>query len=90
MPKAANTFQDRVVAVVRGIPRGETLSYAQVAYRAGSPGAARAVGNIMKSNRDPETPCHRVIKSDGTLGGYNGNLGKKEDLLLAEGVTVRR
>jgi O-6-methylguanine DNA methyltransferase len=78
-------FQRRVLAVVRAIPRGEVLSYAQVAYRAGRPGAARAVGTLMKQNRDPDVPCHRVIKSDGTLGGYNGNLGEKEQLLREEG-----
>ena len=82
-------FQKKVVEMVRAIPRGETMSYAQVAYRAGSPGAARAVGNIMQSNRILEIPCHRVIKSDGTLGGYNGNLGEKRKLLEAEGVEVK-
>ena len=83
-------FQQRVIEVVRAIPRGETMSYAQVAYRAGRPRAARAVGTIMKANRNPDVPCHRVIKSDGTLGGYNGNLGRKRELLLAEGVEIAR
>lgn len=81
-------FQENVIRVVRAIPSGETMSYAQVAYRAGRPGAARAVGNMMKANRNPDVPCHRVIKSDGTLGGYNGNLGKKRDLLVAEGALM--
>ena len=83
-----SVFTVRVVEVVRGIPRGETMSYAQVAYRAGRSGAARAVGMIMRQNRDANTPCHRVIKSDGTLGGYNGNLGEKAALLGAEGVLL--
>lgn len=58
------TFADRVRDVVRNIPRGEVLTYAEVAAAAGSPGAARAVGNIMKGNHDPEVPCHRVVRSD--------------------------
>jgi len=65
------TFRERVLNVVRKIPRGKTLSYKQVAILAGSPGAARAVGNIMKTNFDSDIPCHRVIRSDGKLGGYN-------------------
>lgn len=78
-------FRERVLSVVKGIPKGETLSYGQVASLAGAPGAARAVGNIMANNFDEEVPCHRVIKADGSLGGYNGNLGEKEALLRKEG-----
>ena len=81
-------FQNKVVAWVRQIPRGKVASYAAVAAAAGSPGAARAVGSIMKANRDKTVPCHRVICSDGRLGGYNGNFGTKIDLLLAEGIVV--
>ena len=79
------SFKDRVRAVVRDIPRGKTLSYKEVALRAGVPNAARAVGTIMASNDDVTVPCHRVIKSDGTLGGYNGLRGEKERLLKEEG-----
>lgn len=61
------------------------MSYGQVAAAAGSPGAARAVGTIMANNADPAIPCHRVIKADGTPGGYNGLRGEKERLLRAEG-----
>jgi len=82
-------FQSRVIEVVRRIPRGEVRSYGQVAGLAGRPGAARAVGTLMRKNRDPSVPCHRVIKSDGTLGGYNGNLGEKRDLLESEGVRLK-
>lgn len=78
------TFRERVLLVVASIPEGETLSYGEVARRAGSPGAARAVGNIMKRNTDKTIPCHRVIKSDGSLGGYNGLRGEKERLLARE------
>ncbi|NTW14619.1 MAG: MGMT family protein [Candidatus Moranbacteria bacterium] len=61
-------FHERVYKIVRGIPRGMTLSYGEVARLAGSPGAARAVGSLMRKNSDPEIPCHRVIRSDGRAG----------------------
>jgi methylated-DNA-[protein]-cysteine S-methyltransferase len=78
-------FSDQVRSIVKAIPKGETLSYAEVAARAGNPKAARAVARIMSSNFDPEIPCHRVIKSDGTLGGYNrGGILKKQEILAAE------
>lgn len=81
-------FADRVRYWVRQIPWGRVASYGEIATLAGSPSAARAVGTLMKNNRDTDTPCHRVICSDGRLGGYNGNLGKKADLLRTEGVEV--
>lgn len=81
-----NNFAERVRAVVREIPKGKTLSYGEVAYKAGRPRAARAVGTIMANNFDPSVPCHRVIKADGTLGEYNrGGPKKKHTLLKAEG-----
>lgn len=81
-----STFADRVNKVVRGIKRGKTMTYGQVAAAAGRPGAARAVGNIMAGNQDKSVPCHRVIRADGTLGGYNSINGpSKEALLKKEG-----
>ncbi len=82
---AKRTFADRVCAIVAQIPPGKTMSYAQVAAAAGSPGAARAVGNIMMRNDDPRIPCHRVIRADGSPGGYNGLAGEKVRLLREEG-----
>jgi methylated-DNA-[protein]-cysteine S-methyltransferase len=79
------TFAEKVVAVVKRIPRGKTLSYKEVAARAGAPNAARAVGTIMSKNHDPKVPCHRVIKSDGSPGGYNGFMGEKARLLREDG-----
>lgn len=64
------------------------MSYGQVAAAAGHPGAARAVGTVMKNNTDTGVPCHRVICADGSAGGYNGLRGEKEALLASEGVTV--
>ena len=72
---------------MRQIPRGKTASYRDVAAAAGYPGAARAVGTVMKNNCDKSVPCHRVIKSDGTLGEYNdGGTEAKRRKLRAEGV----
>jgi len=78
-------FKKRVLKVVAGIPKGRTLSYSEVARRAGSPRACRAVGNIMNRNYDPKVPCHRVIKSDGTPGGYRGGTKEKIAKLKKEG-----
>lgn len=83
------SFADEVRKVVRAIPKGSVLSYGEVAKRAGSPGAYRAVGTLMANNFDTTIPCHRVIKSDGTLGFYNrpGGTETKRKILLKEGYT---
>ena len=78
-------FTLRVLAVVAAIPRGCTMIYGQVAAAAGSPGAARAVGSIMEHNRDAHVPCHRVVRANGDIGGYNGLRGEKRRLLVQEG-----
>ncbi len=64
------------------------MSYADVALAAGSPRACRAVGTILKHNNDAEVPCHRVIRSDGMIGEYNGLQGMKAELLRREGIVV--
>lgn len=74
-------FTERVRDIVRKIPRGKTMTYRDVATKAGNPGAARVVGSIMKANYDPEIPCHRVIRSDGKIGDYNRG-GSKEKLRI--------
>lgn len=80
-----STFTERVKEVVKAIPKGSTLTYKEVAVRAGSPGASRAVGSIMKANYDLKIPCHRVVKSDGTVGEYNrGGSAKKAEILEQE------
>lgn len=80
------SFADRVRNIVRAIPKGETRTYGEVAAAAGSPGAARAVGTIMANNYLPDVPCHRVVKADGSLGGYNrGGVQQKKTLLQQEG-----
>ena len=85
-------FQRRVLDACRAIPPGETLSYAQVAQLAGAPGAARAVGNVMRSNKLPlVVPCHRVVGSGNCLGGYSApeGLAMKRRLMQREGVALR-
>lgn len=96
-------FEKRVYAVVRRIPSGQTRSYRWVAVRLGNPGLARAVGNALNRNpylsrdhaqthkrRNAQTsiPCHRVIRSDGTLGGYALGPAKKRIRLQQEGASV--
>lgn len=79
-------FADRVRTVVRAIPKGKAMTYGQVAKAAGHPGAARAVGMVMKNNYDPAVPCHRVIRADGKIGDYNrGGAIRKHQLLKEEG-----
>ncbi|HQV64741.1 MAG TPA: MGMT family protein [Candidatus Paceibacterota bacterium] len=79
-------FTERVRDIVRKIPRGKTMTYRDVATKAGNPGAARVVGSIMKANYDPEIPCHRVIRSDGKIGEYNrGGPEAKLRILKEEG-----
>lgn len=91
-------FDQRVLAVVRDVGWGQIASYGEIARRVGAPRAARAVGGAL--GRNPIVlliPCHRIIASDGTLGGYGGDgwvdraqaLERKRALLAREGVTVR-
>ena len=83
---AGTAFQEAVWRELRKIPAGETRSYAQIAAAIGQPGAVRAVGTANGDNHVAVLiPCHRVIRSDGTLGGYAGGLDKKRQLLAAEG-----
>lgn len=86
---AEYSFADDVRMVVRHIPKGKTLSYKEVAIAVGRPRAFRAVARVMATNYDTTVPCHRVICSDGSLGGYNrGGLAKKRAILRSEGVTI--
>jgi O-6-methylguanine DNA methyltransferase len=81
------TFKQKVIDVVKKIKKGSTLTYSQVATLAGNRKAYRAVGTIMAKNQDVTIPCHRVVKSDGSLGSYNLLQGEsKEEILKKEGV----
>ncbi len=84
-------WQRRVWTVLSGIPFGETVTYGEVARRAGQPGAARAVGHAV--GRNPVAivvPCHRVVAAGGALGGYAGGLDNKRWLLAHEGRAAGR
>jgi methylated-DNA-[protein]-cysteine S-methyltransferase len=83
-------FQVRVWRYLAKIPRGSLKTYSQVAKGIGKPLAVRAVGNAIGKNPfAPKIPCHRVIRSDGSLGGYSGKGGikTKKLLLKREGIT---
>jgi AraC family transcriptional regulator, regulatory protein of adaptative response / methylated-DNA-[protein]-cysteine methyltransferase len=86
---AGTAFQQAVWQELRRIPPGETRSYAQIAAAVGKPGAVRATGSANGANNVAVLiPCHRVIRSDGTLGGYAYGLERKEELLRREASTV--
>ncbi len=88
-PPPGGSFQARVIAVVRRIPRGRVATYGDVAALAGRPRAWRAVGTIMRTCRLPSVPCHRVVGAGGRLGGYSDPLRKRR-LLQEEGIVVGR
>jgi O-6-methylguanine DNA methyltransferase len=85
---ARREFRALVLAIVRRIPPGRVATYGDVARLAGRPGAAHAVGAIMRGCDDDRTPCHRVVAAGGRLGGYGGVPGLKRSLLEAEGVVA--
>ena len=81
-------FQRQVLEAVRSIPRGEVRTYRDVAASFGRPLAARAVGGVMAANPVCVIiPCHRVLASDGTLGGFGGGLDMKRRMLELEGIS---
>jgi methylated-DNA-[protein]-cysteine S-methyltransferase len=87
--RGVTPFTERVLIELARIPFGETVTYAELAGRAGNPKAARAVGMTMNRNRIPIVlPCHRVIGADGSLTGYAGGLDRKVALLTLEGVLL--
>lgn len=84
-------FQRDVWYALTLIPRGETVTYSELARMAGHPTAVRAVANAVGRNPMPPTiPCHRVVRCDGAIGGYSGpgGVATKRALLAAEGVKI--
>ena len=77
-------FKEKVYYVVSQIPKGQAMTYQAVAQKIGQPLSYRAVGNALNKNINPKIPCHRVIRSDGKLGGYNRGSKIKEKLLRKE------
>ena len=87
MAKELTLFEKRVYTVVKKIPSGKVKTYAWVAEKAGRPGAARAVGNALNKNPFPIiVPCHRVVDSKGSIGGYAFGQDLKRRLLEIEDV----
>ncbi len=87
----ATPFQKKVWVTLCRIPKGKTVTYAQLAHAIGKPKAVRAVANAVGANPfAPKVPCHRVVRSDGKLGGYSGRGGvaTKVRLLKSEGVAM--
>jgi methylated-DNA-[protein]-cysteine S-methyltransferase len=82
-------FARRVLALLRRIPAGRVITYGELARLGGRPGAARAVGNIMRDAPEPGLPYHRVIAAGGRIGGFGRSPQLKAELLRAEGHTVR-
>tara|TARA_Y100000031_G_C7961830_1_gene266309 strand:- start:127 stop:387 length:261 start_codon:yes stop_codon:yes gene_type:complete len=81
-------FTKKVLKITKDIPEGSTLTYKQVAKKAGNPKAFRAVGNILNKNYDENIPCHRVVRSNGKVGGYNRGRKQKLEKLKKEGVDL--
>ena len=83
----AESFNERCYTVLKKVPKGRVTTYKEIAEVLGSKGY-RAVGNAMNKNPNaPKVPCHRVVRSDGSLGGYAFGLPKKVSLLKSEGIT---
>lgn len=81
-------LNERVYAVVKKIPKGRVSTYKEIAKKLRTK-AYRAVGNALNKNRDKKVPCHRVVCSDGALGGFNRGIKNKIKLLKKEGVEIK-
>ena len=91
MKTSGTNFQKKVWNEIKKIPKGRTTSYKQIAIAIGNPDSSRAVANACGKNPRPIiVPCHRVIRSDGSIGGYSGEGGenKKRELLIQENVDI--
>lgn len=83
-------FKEKVYNFVKKIPKGKVATYKSVAVAMGSPRASQAVAMALAQNFDPKIPCHRVVRSDGSLAGYNrGGSKSKTKLLTKEGVEIK-
>ena len=85
------TLSETIYRATRRIPRGRVATYADLARAIGKPRAWRHVGTVMSRNRDRSTPCHRVVRSDGRVGGYGfpGGSSRKAEKLRGEGIAVK-
>lgn len=83
--RTPSSFRSNVFKIVKSIPKGKVMTYKEVAKAAGNEKACRVVGNILNKNYDSKIPCHRVIRSDGKIGGYNRGSDLKKQILEKEG-----
>ena len=82
-------FRELVLKILSAVPAGRVTTYAALARAVGRPGAARAVGNALHQNPQPiVVPCHRVVRSDGLVGGYRFGSSRKKALLVGEGIRI--
>lgn len=85
------SFEEKVFSIVKKIPEGKFLTYKEVALFSGKPRAWRSVGSVLNGNPRPfVVPCHRVIRSDGFIGGYKYGIKKKSALLKKEGLIIKK
>lgn len=83
-------FERKVYKIIKQIPEGKVFTYKQIAKAINHPGSSRAVGNALNKNPfAPEVPCHRIVRSDGKLGGYANGTKKKKSLLRKEGIEIK-
>ncbi len=83
-------FEKKVLLTLKKVPRGKVTTYSKLAKAIGRPNAVRAVGNALHKNRNaPVVPCHRVIKSNGQVGGYAQGTNKKIMLLKEENIVIK-
>lgn len=84
------SFKDLIYKKTKLIPCGKVSTYKFLARAIGYPGAARAVGNTLNKNCDPKVPCHRVVRSDGSVGGFRDGTKAKIKILRKEGVGIAK
>ncbi|MFQ5406043.1 MAG: MGMT family protein [Candidatus Micrarchaeia archaeon] len=83
-------FEKLVFNATRRIPKGSVSTYSAIALAINKPAAARAVGNALNKNKDRNVPCHRVVRSDGGVGGFARGTKNKVKKLEGEGVEIKR
>lgn len=83
-------FQKKVYSATKRIPKGKVGTYVQLACIVGEPYAARAVASALSKNFLEDIPCHRVVRSDEKIGGYNRGMAKKIELLTKEGIEISK
>ncbi|MBD3390042.1 methylated-DNA--[protein]-cysteine S-methyltransferase [Candidatus Micrarchaeota archaeon] len=86
----AGEFEENVFSACAQIERGRVSTYMDIAKAIGRPGAARAVGNVLNKNRKKSVPCHRVVRSEGRVGGFAKGGRERQRMLGKEGIETRK